>query len=281
MKPTIIFIIMLVLIITLINVPGCYDSQEPVGGQNVLDSGNIEVIEYTRDKAGKNFHAKIVSQGKTRKVVIKPVETSPSGVAVSARILNEHGGLLYHIELSWSADGRGVWFRESTNSDVLTASISKRNNRVYEKYNINGEILAFNYPELEDAAMDKIFSRYMHGQPLDSSPEVIEIAEKLAVFDAFYSPHADNSLHDNPDGELLMSVLNDAAFANLVTSEDGDPRRIKDPLKRICWGALTCAGFKCQYGGWANPVCVTCAGTAVSCIVAEIACWFLGCDCCF
>lgn len=283
MKPTIIFKNILVMTIIIAFAPGCYHFQEPVNERKTLDNGAMEIVEYTRDKTGKNFQAKIVSQEKTRILVIKPVETSPSGIAASAKILDEQNGLLYHIELSTTVDGRGVWFRESTNSDVLTASISKKNNRVYESYNINGETLMFDYPELEDAAMDKIFSKYMQGDPLDSSPEVIEIAEKLAEFDAFYTPHAGNSLHNNPDGEMLMSVLNDAVFANLVIGSDGGggPELIKNPLRRVCWAAWTCTGFKCRFGGWANPVCVACAGTAVACIMAEIACWFIGCNCCF
>ena len=106
--------------------------------------------------------------------------------------------------------------------------------------------------------------------------------EKLrSEMPSLWAPHMGNTLHDNRDGELLLSLLSEPDFASFVTGTVEDPQRVTDPAKRTCWAALTCANLMCRFGGVSNPVCVACGGVAAACIITEIACWFTGCDCCF
>jgi len=261
--------------------PGCFRSQDPADSPVYEKGGSIEIVDVTRDETKKIFRARVLRNDESRNIAITRADGAPFPGAMSAETRDDEGNLLYRIEMAMIPGEDALWFLEQTETDVLTAYIRRTRDRVYERYDINGETLEIDYPRLEDAAMDKIVARYLKGEELNSTPEVEEVAARLAEFDAFYSPHIGNSLHDNPDGELLVTLLSDPSFAGLVTGEELDPQLIKDRTKRACWAALTCTGFKCKLGGLANPLCDACAGVAVACIIAEIACWFLGCDCCF
>jgi hypothetical protein len=261
--------------------PGCSRSEAPVSSTARENIKGIEIVKAVRDESRRVFRAEIARNNESRNVIITRADEAPLPLAMKAEIRDEKGNMLYRIELAFPPGQDGIWFLEQTASDMLTASISRTSDRVYERYEINGDKLAIDYPRLDDEAMDKIVARYLRGEALDSAPEVEEVGARLADFGAFYERHLGNTLNNNPDGELLMTLLNDQSFADLVTGNQQSPQLIKDRLKRTCWAAVTCASFKCKLGGLANPLCDACAGVAAACIIAEIACWFLGCDCCF
>ncbi|MBI4721243.1 MAG: hypothetical protein HY770_08510 [Chitinivibrionia bacterium] len=275
--------IMVCLLIAVLVVPflGCRSTTETTISSDQARFEAPRIVGVSADRLGGAIDVRISSADELRVVSIALEADDARGNSMSASIENERGAMLYKIIVGLDPNSRKHWLSEMTDADTLHASFSVANGRVFERYNMNGDIISFSYPSISDEAMDRLVARYKKGEPLDSSPVVCEIAEKVRLFDEYYGKHLGNSLHNNPDGFMLVSVLHSRDLAQQLSSDENIGLQITNPLKRTCWAALTCANLKCKLGGLANPICDACAGVATACIIAEIACWFLGCDCCF
>ncbi len=195
------------------------------------------------------------------------------------------GRPLFSIEIALDEESGHIWYREQTDTDFLIASISRTPERVREEYVANGNHFATNYPNIGPRGIAKAKELFYQGRfPVIGSRAFLEVGEKLAEFDAFYRPYRSNSLHNNPEGARLMSALTDHSLRSLIV--EGTPhgerplatQRVDGWDSRFCWGATVCMTFKCLTG---NPLCIPCSGAVVACVIMEIACWFIGCDCCF
>lgn len=278
------FVIMLC-VVMMILAGGCRDSHhEPTGPEPpsiTMGETGIEAEGLTRDPARREIRATIHSEGRLRLVTIRRVVTTSLLPAMHAEIADEHGNFRYSIELA-SDPARGqVWFRERTPADVLEAWVTRTGGRVIEEYDINGDVLAVEHTVSDGATFERMMASDPSEERMNAAPSLREVAAKRAEFEAFCAPHVENTLHNNRDGELLMSLLSEPDFASFVTGQADGPQRVRDPLRRTCWAAFTCANLMCRIGGLSNPVCVACGGIASACIITEIACWFAGCDCCF
>lgn len=246
----------------------------------VVTERGVEIRDVERDETRRTVAANVSRDGIERRLTLAPLRDGPSPGVVAS--IADDGSF---FELAIGVDERTgtVWLRERTATDEMFISVRQQGGRVFEAYEINGARLAFDRPALPVAQLDKAVARYRAGElALSPSPEMQEMADRLARFDAFYTPTVTNSLHHNPEGELLVGLLTDPAVAGLVTGEWVEPLRNVTPAERVCYLASLCVSFKARFaGGLANPIVASCIGTFVACVFTEIACWFIGCDCCF
>ncbi|HEX5131829.1 MAG TPA: hypothetical protein VFX92_05005 [Candidatus Krumholzibacteria bacterium] len=243
---------------------------------DVVTQSGDQLFDLQRDEARRTVEANVVHNGQTRRLTLAPLPDGPSPGIVAA-IADDAAD---YFELSIARDERTgeVWLRERTPTDEMTITVREAGGRVYETYAINGNTLAFDHPALDVAQLDKAVARYRAGTiAYAATPELRETGEKLARFDAFYTPTMTNTLHRNPDGELLISVLTDPAVAGAITGESVAPQRYVTATERVCWLATMCVSFKARVGGLANPAFAACLGTLIACVFTEIVCWIANC----
>lgn len=252
------------------------DANTPVA----VTAGGVEIVSLERDETRRTVEATVSNHGVERHVTLVPLVDGPSP-GLQATIASD-GGTFFEVSIAYDERTRELWVRERTAVDEMTLTMREHEGRVFETYEINGARLEFDRPAMTAAQLDKAIARYRSGEIASAAtPELREVGEKLAVFDAFYTPTMSNTLHHNSDGELLMALIADPTVAGLVTGEDVTPQRADGSVQRLCYAASLCMAWKCKLGGITNPVCVACVGTYVTCVIAEIICWFAGCDCCF
>jgi hypothetical protein len=252
------------------------DTKTPI----VVTERGVEIVEMERDEARRTVAATVVEHGLEARITIVSLTDGPSPGLVAT--IESDDKSFFELSIAMDETSGELWLRERTAEDVLTLTRREANGRVYESYEINGDELSLSYPSIGQAGLDKAVAQYRAGK-LDaySSPEIREIGDVLAKFDAFYTPTLSNTLHDNAVGELLMSLLNDPTMSDLVTGGEITPNRVDGLGNRFCLAASRCAAIKCPFGGSANVVCAACTGATMACIIMEIFCWFAGCNCCF
>jgi hypothetical protein len=250
------------------------DSSPPVA---VTERG-VEIRNVERDETRRTVAATVSEHGIERRLTLAPLPDGPSPGLVA---MIDDDGSFFELSIAINEQTGELWIRERTAVDEMTIVLREHEGRAYESYDINGERLAIDYPALEPAQLDKAVARYRAGDAdAAATPELLEAGAAMAVFDAFYTPTTGNTLHDNPAGELLVSLLSDPVAAGALTGEDVTPLH-KGAAQRVCWGASVCSRFKCGFGGLANPLCIACGGITAACVFTEVACWIAGCDCCY
>ncbi len=242
----------------------------------------VTVVDIVRDAHAKEIEAKVLVGSSERYVTIMASKESPLPVGFSAELADGNGDLLASVEVAWDP-GRPdrVWLKEQTRSDVLTASLRRVGDRMIETYDINGEAFVMDYAPLDPASKLHAANHFKNGEsPRTEVPEARELVEKFKEFEAFYSQHAGNTLHNNPDGELLVTLINDEHFAGQAVGKDHPrPQKVLDRTSsRACAIAGICSLFKCMLGGWANFICISCGGVSLACSITVIGCWIAGCD---
>lgn len=239
-----------------------------------------EIVDMQRDEAARTVAATVSRDGIERRVKVLPVADG-SGNDFVATI--EDDGSFFEVAIGIDERTGEVWARERTEVDEMEIRLLRRDGRVYESYEINGERLSFDRPDLPAAQLDKAIARYHQGDIWESSsPGMLETADRLAEFDAFYTPTTGNTLHHNPQGEVLMDLLTDPGAVAVLTGGDPIVLRKDGAAQRVCWLAAMCVSFKARIlGGLANPLMASCGGTLAACVFTEVACWVAGCDCCF
>lgn len=288
-RPPVIFALISIVVLLALILNCSEDPSLPVDSAGrVLDlpSGPLVVERISRDEHTRVISATLLSGSVARQLTIEPVAEGPLVDGLTAE-LTDVTGLLYRVSIAWDPDDPDrIWFREQTTTDVMTVSAGSSGDRVFEEYDTNGDVYRVDVPALDDETRRRVIGHSRSGwQPED--PEHVELVGSYADFEVYYNRHANNSLHDNPDGEVLVETLLNEQFAALavgaavqpVDGKDNEqPGKISDRARKICVGAGICARFKCMAGGWVNPLCVACGGTSIACTFATVACWFADCD---
>lgn len=102
-------------------------------------------------------------------------------------------------------------------------------------------------------------------------------------FAAYYSG---STLDNNIDGTRLGSLVTHQPFLEWMEIEVQVLKGVAEPYTRViddpvfqsgCSLALTCAIMKCPWGGFANFLCVGCAGTFTTCLMIIAMCLYMDC----
>jgi hypothetical protein len=262
-------------------VPACTEraNNSDTGSPVVVTGNGVEIMNVERDETRRTVVATVSQHGIQRSLTLAPLPDGPSPGFTA--ILDDNGSF-YEMSIAVNEHTAEVWIRERTAVDEMTMTIRQADGRVFESYEINGERMAFERPDLPFVQMEKALARTRAGTiHTAATPELRETGEVLAAFDAFYAPTLSNTLNNNPAGELLMSLLEDDVMTGVVVGDDPAPDRKDGLAQRGCFVATRCAAVACLIGGSSNPICAACAGAATACAIVEIYCWFAGCDCCF
>jgi hypothetical protein len=251
------------------------DTENPV----IVTGSGAEITHLERDETRRTVAATVAEHGIERHLTLAPLPDGPSPGLVATL---DDGESFYELSIAVNEHTGELWIRERTAVDEMAMTFREAHGRVFESYDINGERLSFDYPALEAEQLDKAVARYRAGDiDMAATPELREVGVTLAAFDAFYTPTTANTLHDNPAGSLLVSLLSDPIAASAITGGDVTPQRVDGAAQRVCWAASLCMRYKCKLGGLANPLCTACGGVTAACLFTEVACWIAGCDCCY
>jgi hypothetical protein len=255
-----------------LNVPG--DTTGPLTRIEALD---VVVTRVDRDDDTRTITTELTAGAAERQITIEPYSTNTLPTGFTAE-LSGPGGVLYHISLAWDPGERDR-FRlvEMAGEDMLTLTADRVGGRLFEEYVINEDRFRVEYPALNRETRRKAMAHAETGRRSED-PGIAEFVSRYAEFQAFYSRHSQNSLHNNPDGELLVALLANEQYAAAAVGEErpGGPDRMADKTAdRICATATVCGVLKC--GTLVNPLCVPCGGTSLACAIAEIACWIFDC----
>ncbi|HEX5130955.1 MAG TPA: hypothetical protein VFX92_00560 [Candidatus Krumholzibacteria bacterium] len=237
----------------------------------------VSILSVERDVGNKTITTDIAIGAKRRRVTLSSGDNATAAgfpVALEASFAEEDGSSLVIIEFGWDPDEpTRMWLREATLIDELVVRRDERDGRVYEQYDMNGDVFAFDYPRLSEVSMAKAARRFLQGEsPVAPSPLVSEFYDKLTAFDTYYAPYAENSLQNNADGEILMALLSDAEFGVIVAGVDPSLRMSKAGTW-LCRVVNACVIVKCLI--FPNLACVPCTSMSIGCYVFELACAFL------
>jgi hypothetical protein len=274
------FVVWCLLALALV-LPACAERASNSDGDipDVVTETGVQLFNLQRDDTRRTVAATVVDNGQSRRLTLAPLSDGPSPGFVARMAAGE---AYFELSVAINEVTGETWIRERTAVDEMTMTIREAGGRMYETYNINGAWLALDRPAVTQGQMEKAVHRYRNGDIESAAmPEMQELGTALAAFDAFYSPTATNTLHNNANGEFLVSLLFDPALAGAVTGQEVAPGRIEGLSQRFCWGVTRCAAFKCAFGGFENPVCLACFSAVVACVVMEIYCWFADCSCCY
>ncbi len=272
------------LLVLVCALPACRGSREtdaPMAPDDatLFQMGSARVTRISTDRQSRTIAAKLTTRRGARTAYVEPIPDSPLPNGVRATIVTETGNTLFQIDMAWSESSEQLWIREQSGSDVRTMWRNTARGQVFESYDVTGDRAEFDYPLLPPGQMDKLAAAVRSGRSTSGlPPEHREVALSFERFAAYYAPHTTNSLHANPDGELLLQLIAEPAFVQRAIGGGQPPTRIKSAAGRICFIAATCTSLKCRFGGWANPLCIACGGTAVTCFMAEVGCWIAGCE---
>ncbi len=245
----------------------------------VITGRGVEITRIERSEPRRTVRATVSTHGVERCVTLAPL---PDGPSPGFTAVIENGESFFELAVAADEASGEIWFRERTDVDEMTMTLREHNGRMFERYEINGDAMSFDHAVLSPEQIEKALG-YYHAGKIGSAatPEMRELGNVLAAFDAFYTPTMTNTLHGNPAGDLLMSLLEDEVFAGVVTGGDPSPERVDGAVSRLCWLAARCTALKCMFGGPSNSICVRCSGTVIGCAILELWCWWRGCNCCF
>ncbi len=225
-----------------------------------------------------------------RYIALAPRSDGPYPCGATGVIRDAAGNLLFEISVAWdSSRPDHLWLRERTGADELTLYYDRQEGHITEHYILNGSECTIEYPEMEISELKRL-SRLCQQSHLVQSTETARLDDKSRVclgkireFHAFYSRFSTNTLHHNPDGETLVRFIESEYLQEFLGShriskiEPGDMQLMSSGASNtVCAIASLCGVLKCMFGGWVNPLCVACGGTAAACAIAEIFLAFVG-----
>jgi hypothetical protein len=191
-----------------------------------------------------------------------------------AELLDPSGQLLYSIESRFNKVTGKSTITQATADDYMTLSIVGNDERTYEAYDANGEILTFDYPTLPEDTQRRAVNYYQHGLPASRLPaDIAEYVGGIAEFDSYYERHRSNTLEGNPNAELLVQILTAEDMPLLVVGEGSDPHVIKW-IQQTCATATACRAAMC-YVNPASTLCAACTAIAIACTIFDMICsWY-------
>jgi len=258
----------------------------PAGPVFDTPAGPVRVLAVSHKGNGeeKTIEAMLLVQDRLRRMVLRPYRTPVLPVGLDAELSQADGSLLFGVQFAWDPKKPDVLFMtERTASDMLTITIERGGHVVREEYSARGRTMTVEYPRSEAdpsgawegphfGAVDRSKLR------ADADNDKEDMYAKALELERFYRRNVGDRLSDNPDGEVLVSLLNDRRFAmDGLEIPDGYFENLGEEADRICMGALRCMMVKCKWGGLQNPLCVACAGTTAACVIATIACYLTDC----
>jgi hypothetical protein len=205
-----------------------------------------------------------------RTVTVAPATLNTEGslpAGVMYRLSDGHGEPLFEVSVGWDTDTGMSWAHERTRTDDLVIVRRLTDATATETYVINGERLNVTYPNIPWRDVERAVSHYKRLGPagMRSQPQLVAA---LAAFEAFYTPHLGNSLHRNPDADLVAAVASSEPIAQAIAVAGGDsPLRPKPRVRDyICAGFGLCAFLKCPFFGPFNTLCDICSAVSVMCV---------------
>lgn len=249
------------------------DSETPVA----VTANGVRIVRVERNEAARTITADLERTGESRTVVFGPLEAGPfpTGLTASVDGSDTDG---FQVLLSWDEASGTVWMRQQTATDVLEVVRSVRAGRVHESCELNGTRVDLDYPEMTDGQLDKAVARWRRGDLGLAPPEIAALGSSFAALDELSAQYAASSLASNANRELLASVWDDAAFAGAISGGSVDPLRSKGLAGSLCRWLGLCSAFSCRFF---PPACEFCAAGVVACLIIDLACEVIGCDCCF
>jgi hypothetical protein len=259
---------------------GCHnDVEKPVAQQRVtVDTprGRVMLQDAIHDVAGKTVTASVVGDNINATFRLASISNDAHVVGGRAELIDPSGRLLFAVETTENRLTGEVTMTEATEDDYLAFSISGDDERVYEQYDMNGDVATFDYPALSDEAQRRAVNYHQHGLPVSRLPgDVSEYVANLAGFESYYGPHANTTLENNPYGQLLIQILTSPQLPSLVISDDEDPHIIKW-IQQTCTMARTCMALVCRVNP-ASLVCELCSAVSIACTIVELICSWFGC----
>jgi hypothetical protein len=259
---------------------GCsHDVEKPaLQGRVTVDGprGKVFIQDPVRDFEEKYVTASVLGDGVA--ATFRLVSTGDGVTTAGARgeLLDASGQLLFSFETLVNNESGEMTITQATPDDYLIFSKRTDDERVWERYDANGDVAWFEYAALSEEDQSRAANYYRHDLPADRLPDnASEYVNELGAFDSYYEPHAHSTLHDNPSGELLVQILSSPELPNLVVGDTPDPGR-PDWLDRVCTSARACTALTCgsSYGGL---LCLVCGAVASVCDFIDSLCQVFRC----
>jgi hypothetical protein len=264
----------------MLSLVGCHnDVEKPVSQRRVtVDTprGKVMLQEAIQNVDDKFVTASVT--GGDINATFRLVSTGDDANVIGGRaeLLDASGRLLFSIETRMNRVTGEIVMTEATPDDYLTLRTSSDDERVHESYDTNGDVAIFDYPALSDDAERRALNYYRHGLPANRLPGAVsEYIGNLASFETYFAPHANNTLQNNPSGELLVQILTSPELPFLVVGDESEPHIIKW-IETTCMGARTCTLLMCRINP-AGALCETCWAISVACTILEYMCSWFGC----
>jgi hypothetical protein len=211
--------------------------------------------------------AHIDGAGLNATLQIAPTGDGVVTVGGTAMLIDASGRLLYSIEMTVNRESNEVHYRQATEDDYVAWTVLETDEHVSEAYDANGVTASFDYPQIADEAKARAINQIEHGLPVAHLPErTREYANQAAAFRAYYLPFANNSLSNNPAGELLIQLLASPVGAYAISGRQ--PEQMNKFAQAFCNLVTSCATFLCRiFPG--SGLCSACTGAALACAIFE------------
>jgi hypothetical protein len=251
---------------------GCNDDVEkPQQQEHVAlntPGGTVFVQDVIRNLDEQRFTAAVAGGGINATLELEAMGDGMTTTGAAARLLDSQGHLLYSMETSMNSSTGEVTITHATPDDYLTVSVIADDERVYERYDVNGDVAVFEYPALSDDTQRRAVNYYEHGLPAARLPhEVSQYVGQVGAFDTYYAPHKNSTLYDNPNGKMLVELLSSGDMANMVVG-DTDPASW-GWLGNVCVAARGCMLLVCRLSP-SSMVCWVCWAISVACTFASL-----------
>jgi hypothetical protein len=229
--------------------------------------GPIVMKHVNRNDEQKELTASVQGSAFSATLRIVPAGDGVMTVGANAMLVDASGRLLYSIEMTVNQETNEVVYRQATEDDYVAWSVMGTDERVRESYDADGAKASFDYAQIPEAAKARTMNEVQHGMPISSLPvSVREYATQAEAFRAYYLPYANNSLTNNPNGEVLVQLLAspDASYALI-----GDqPEQMNRLAQAFCSLVTSCSTFLCRLLP-GSGICSACTGAALACVIFE------------
>ncbi|HET6349274.1 MAG TPA: hypothetical protein VFH88_09355 [Candidatus Krumholzibacteria bacterium] len=238
--------------------------------------GDVVVEDVTRDLNAKRMTARVVGSQIDANLQVSSSSTGENQQVVTATLTDADGNLLYMIEETANTLTGELIYREATEQDYLEVGIHDDEQRTRETYDADGDVAIFEYPSISEETKSRALNLHEHGLPTDHLPaDITEYVHQAEAFETYYLPHTSSTIHNNPDGELLVQVLTSPEVSQLVIGGDDDPQRVLW-VQNFCMWANACTAFSCRIAP-THPVCAFCTVASWACTIIQLVCSWFGC----
>lgn len=254
----------------LFSLAGCNDDVErPERHERVAlntPGGTVFIQDPTRSVDERRFTAVVQGGGIDAILELEAIGDEMTA-GTTARLLDSQGRLLFSMGTSTNMSTGEFTITQSTPGDYMTISALVDDERVRERYDVNGNIATFEYAALSDDTQRRAVNYYKHGLPAERlTPEISQYIGQVSAFDAYYSSYRSSTLNDNSNGRLLVQILASGEMANVVVG-DTDPASWQW-LGDVCVAARGCMLLACRLAP-ESLVCWVCWAVSVACTFAS------------